>query len=231
MNRRLASSDRRCAGKAGAPRPHRTQLVESPAESLADWRAALLDRRSFLVRLAGGSLAALFGAAGAALAGAGDRASAAPLPLLSEPERWAIIDAVQRRLFPTEPQAPGAAEIHALAYLQTALRAVDRDPGEGEFVLQGAQWLEQLAGDPPTPFGRRFLAMDGAAQERLLRRIAASEAGENWLSTLLVHILEALLTDPIYGGNPGGIGWAWLRHTPGFPGPRVPYWQLPWIRA
>jgi gluconate 2-dehydrogenase gamma chain len=31
--------------------------------------------------------------------------------------------------------------------------------------------------------------------------------------------MEALLTDPAYGGNPGGIGWRWLQHVPGYPRP------------
>ena len=25
--------------------------------------------------------------------------------------------------------------------------------------------------------------------------------------------------DPVYGGNPDGIGWKWLMHPPGFPRP------------
>ena len=41
----------------------------------------------------------------------------------------------------------------------------------------------------------------------------------NWLSLLLTYLLEALLADPVYGGNPGGIGWQWLAHQPGFPTP------------
>jgi gluconate 2-dehydrogenase gamma chain len=39
------------------------------------------------------------------------------------------------------------------------------------------------------------------------------------LSLLLYYIFEALLSDPVYGGNPGGIGWQWLEHQPGFPRP------------
>ena len=53
----------------------------------------------------------------------------------------------------------------------------------------------------------------------LLRQIAKSTAGENWLATLLSYIFEALLAAPIYGGNPGGVGWKWLQHQPGFPLP------------
>jgi gluconate 2-dehydrogenase gamma chain len=39
------------------------------------------------------------------------------------------------------------------------------------------------------------------------------------LSSLLKYIFEALLTDPIYGGNPNSMGWEWLDHTPGQPRP------------
>ena len=34
-----------------------------------------------------------------------------------------------------------------------------------------------------------------------------------------LYIFEALLSDPVYGGNPEGIGWRWLGHRPGFPRP------------
>jgi gluconate 2-dehydrogenase gamma chain len=39
---------------------------------------------------------------------------------------------------------------------------------------------------------------------------------------LLDYIMEALLTDPVYGGNPNSIGWQWLKHQPGFPRPTTP---------
>ncbi len=56
-------------------------------------------------------------------------------------------------------------------------------------------------------------------REALLRRIEQSRAGGNWLSLLLTYLLEALLADPVYGGNPDAIGWRWLEHQPGFPTP------------
>jgi len=36
---------------------------------------------------------------------------------------------------------------------------------------------------------------------------------------VLGYIFEALLVDPVYGGNPNGIGWKWLEHQPGLPRP------------
>jgi len=208
-----------CNGASTTGRAERQQ-------SLSEWGQQLTDRRRFLIGLAGGSLAALFpGVAAAAAATSDDDAQD------DEAGRWAIVAAVQEQLFPSEPDAPGAREIQALAYLQRAMLAPDRDPDERAFILQGAGWLQQLATESDGSAEGGFIALDSTGRERLLRRIAASEAGENWLSTLIVHILEALLTEPVYGGNPGGIGWAWLKHTPGFPHPEVPYWQLPYFRT
>jgi gluconate 2-dehydrogenase gamma chain len=122
---------------------------------------------------------------------------------------------VQNHLFPPSTDSPGADDINALVYLQRALE----DPALAEdkqFIARGIGWLDELSA---TTYQKNFLQLDFDGREQLLRTIAKSSAGENWLSTLLLYIFEALLTDPVYGGNPDGIGWAWLEHTPGFPHP------------
>ena len=173
---------------------------------LADWRRELLSRRRFLMALAGGSLAALLPLPASAAAG----------PTLDEAQRWVVLGAVQEHLFPSEPEAPGAREINALGYLRFVVADENLDLEERAFILQGAEWLEALTRERQ---GRGFVGLDGEAREQMLRAVARSEAGENWLSTLLVYIFEALLTDPVYGGNTGGVGWKWLGHIPGFPRP------------
>ena len=209
-------------GFAGACNGPSTTGLAGRQQALAEWERQLTERRRFLLGLVGGSLAALFPGSGVTASTDADADD--------EAGRWAIVAAVQEQLFPSEPNAPGANEIQALNYLQQAMLAPDRDPDERAFILQGGGWLQQLATEQGGADGG-FIALDNTGRERLLRRIAASEAGENWLSTLIVHILEALLTEPVYGGNPGGIGWAWLQHRPGFPHPQVPYWQLPYFRT
>jgi gluconate 2-dehydrogenase gamma chain len=167
----------------------------------------LLSRRRFLLAAAGGSLAMLF-------------------PLLStdatararRAEPWPLIAAVQDILFPSEPEAPGAREINALGYLRGVLAEPRHDREESRLILKGADWLDDLSRQRHRT---GFLALADNQREQMLHEIAASEKGEHWLSTLLFYICEALLTDPVYGGNPNGIGWAWLGHTPGFPRPTV----------
>jgi gluconate 2-dehydrogenase gamma chain len=171
---------------------------------LAEWHGQLLTRRRFLLCLAGGSLAALFPWT----------ATAAPEP--DPAASWQMLDAVQRHLLPSEPEAPGAAEIKALDYLRFIL---DHDPGKADdrqFILKGAGWLEGMAQNLAQA---SFLNLDEAQRERVLREVEKSEAGSNWLSLLLLYLIEALLADPVYGGNPDGVGWRWLAHIPGFPHP------------
>ncbi|MGB0496169.1 MAG: gluconate 2-dehydrogenase subunit 3 family protein, partial [Kangiellaceae bacterium] len=88
--------------------------------------------------------------------------------------------------------------------------------GDGEFIKKGIGWLNGLSKQTQ---GDRFLKLSFQQQEKVLEQISQSSTGENWMSILLYYIMEALLFDPIYGGNPDGIGWKWLQHQPGFPAP------------
>lgn len=183
------------------------RLVETAGVQawLGQWHERLLTRRRFLACLAGGAGATLF-----------PRLAGAAQPDLDAAARWRVLDGVQRHLFPSEPDAPGAAEIRALAYLQLVL---SEDPGKAsdrDFILQGAGWLEDMAHRLE---GAPFLTLDEAGRERVLRAVERSEAGSNWLSLVLLYVLEALLADPVYLGNPDGVGWRWLAHVPGFPTP------------
>lgn len=135
-------------------------------------------------------------------------------------DQWRTLAIVQDHLLPSEPDdpsAPGAREVRATAYLDQALSAAGFDKDTRAFILQGIGWLDDLARERhQAPFAE----LTPAVREDLLHEIAASPAGERWLSTLIGYTLEALLADPLYGGNPGGIGWAWLDHDPGQPRPR-----------
>ncbi len=177
---------------------------------LEEWRSHLVTRRRILLQLAGGTAAAIlpWGVPGSA--------PAETAPPLDEKTRWQILDAVQQHLFPSEKEAPGAREIKALDYLRFIVADETQDAEERAFILQGAGWLEDMAHQMTQS---SFLVLEEEDRERVLRRIETSTAGRNWLSLLLLYLFEALLADPAYGGNPGGIGWRWLAHIPGFPRP------------
>jgi len=175
-----------------------------------------VSRRTFLNRLTAlGGLMAVYPAS--ALAALREQTGTAPaVDGWAAADPWKTISAVQQHLFPASDDAPGAAEIGALPYLHNAIENPDADAEDQVFIFNGVGWLNDLTQEK---YQRPFAALDEQQREMVLRQIEQSRAGRNWLSLLLTYMLEALLADPVYGGNPQGIGWRWLEHQPGYPTP------------
>jgi len=112
---------------------------------------------------------------------------------------WPTFAAVQAILFPADGNGPSAKDI-----------------------LEGVSWLDQYAQEN---YKTAFLSLNAEQQDAVLLKITQSNAGDRWVSALLTYVIEALLSDPVYGGNPQGIGWKWLQHSPGFPRPTQPYFK------
>ena len=128
-----------------------------------------------------------------------------------------ILDAVQMHLFPDDGDGPSARDLNGIAYLTWALNDPENiDDGDQVFIAKGILWLDDLAKDRQN---EPFLNLNTDQQGVLISEISRSSSGENWLSLLMYYLTEALLLDPIYGGNPNMIGWQWLEHLPGFPRP------------
>ncbi|MEA3278955.1 MAG: gluconate 2-dehydrogenase subunit 3 family protein [Pseudomonadota bacterium] len=130
--------------------------------------------------------------------------------------QWRTLAAVQDHLFPTEAGAPGAREINAALYLKFVLSDPRLDPADGAMIRRGVDRVDRIALELQ---GAGFPTLSVADREAVLRRMEQTEGGEQWLHAILDYILEALLTDPVYGGNPGAIGWKWLDHWQAAPHP------------
>jgi len=180
--------------------------VPASGELLAQRCGGGIDRRTFLARMS-----ALLGAAALperVLAAAG----------LELPPAYATtMAAVQAHLFPPTPGAPGAQDINATAYLLSVLADPLVEAQEKRFLADGGGWLDAYS---RRRFDSPFADLDAERRETLLRRVEQDPPGRDWIALVLYYLLEALLTDPLYGGNPGGIGWRWLGHQPGFPRPQ-----------
>jgi gluconate 2-dehydrogenase gamma chain len=129
---------------------------------------------------------------------------------------WRTIAAVQQHMLPSGSKSPGANDIHALDYLRNMIAMPDVSEAEREFMLNGPGWLNEVT---QKKYQQDFVELDTESRELALRQVETSRAGERWLSKILTYLLEALLSDPVYGGNAGTIGWQWLQHQPGFPRP------------
>jgi gluconate 2-dehydrogenase gamma chain len=174
-----------------------------------------LDRRTFMLR-SGAALATVAALAGLPYALRKDLTRETSFVLFSQPQHE-VVRAVQMHLFPRSPDSPGAAEINATVYLETAITAPGIDPDTRNTIVNGIGRLQDASRER---FDVLFNSLDFGQREPLLRYLAdETRWGRAWLSLLLYYVFEALLSDPVYGGNPGGIGWQWLEHQPGFPRP------------
>ena len=130
--------------------------------------------------------------------------------------QWQLISRLQDHLLPSEPGAPGAKEVNATRYLQWVLSDPALEPSQRRFFADGAEQLEKLCHDK---LQQSFLKLDETRRESMLRELEQMPGGRNWLRELLHYLFEASFTDPVYGGNPGGIGWKWIGHNPGYKRP------------
>lgn len=130
--------------------------------------------------------------------------------------QWQVMVAVQAHLFPAEANAPGAADVNAAPYLQWVLSDPTLEKSSRDFFRKGVESIIALSNEKHQ---RPFPVLSMRQKEKLLRDFEKQAGGRNWLREVLSYILEATLTDPVYGGNPGGIGWKWLAHKPGYKRP------------
>ena len=103
-----------------------------------------------------------------------------------------------------------------LNFLHFALTDPEIDEDNKNLLINGISWLEE---ECETMYGKNFTDLSFDEKDSVLKTIEDSNWGYRWISLNLIYIFEALLSDPIYGGNPGEIGWNWLEHAPGLPRP------------
>jgi len=127
-----------------------------------------------------------------------------------------VIQAVQETFFPKGLKAPSALEFGATNYLLKVSTHSSFLKSDLKFLLYGADLLINMEND--------FLTMNPKKRDEALRDfVNSSSKAENWTSLLLFYTLEALLSDPIYGGNKNELGWKWVKHNTGEPRPKVTF--------
>jgi len=140
---------------------------------------------------------------------------------LSDARFWVLVAAVQTHLFPPSsggPGAPGAEEINAAPYLRQVLVDPFISIHKKNFIREGAERLQALAAESRAV---AFAELTSTQREEVLREFERTMAGRNWIANIMSFLFEALLGDPVYGGNPDQIGWKWLEHRPGYPRPPI----------
>jgi len=130
-----------------------------------------------------------------------------------------IIEAVQETLFPKNLKAPSASEFGATNYLLLVSSHSSFVKSDIIFLHHGSKLLIEYEKD--------FLTATPKRRDQRLREFVNSSAkAENWVAILLFYTLEALLSDPLYGGNKNELGWRWLNHNAGQPRPKKQFAEV-----
>jgi hypothetical protein len=123
---------------------------------------------------------------------------------------------VQAHMFPPNSNLPSASAMNATFFLSEAISHQCFDRDTRAFILEGAQELQtRIDGD--------FTALTFEQKEQALRAYEETGYGSSWLSQIMRLTMEAIFSDPIYGGNTDELGWKTLQSYGGFPRPTQKY--------
>ena len=119
-------------------------------------------------------------------------------------------------LFP-KAQALG---IETVSYMKIVFRHPKISKADKDFLKNGIKWLNEEA---IAQYKKEYKKLSSKEREAILQTISKTEWGESFLYDVMSYMFEAMLADPIYGGNNKQAGWQWLQFKGGLPRPKEPY--------
>ena len=121
-----------------------------------------------------------------------------------------VLDEVLNIIFPKTSTMPSAKEFKALEYLIKNISHKTFDNEDKTLILDGTK---DFIGSFP-----EFLTLNNNEKKELVYSIVNdNDYANTWLSKLVYFGIEAMLSDPIYGGNTNEIGWKSIDHKIGYP--------------
>lgn len=133
--------------------------------------------------------------------------------ILSEDEMKSLY-IIQNILVPNDGNGPSAGMVNAHDYFIWMLNDDKLIASEKEYFITKLQDLINLSKEK---FGNSINTLSKKDQELFISNNIESGWTQTFLSRMITVIFEAMLLDPIYGGNPDEIGWDWLEHIGGSP--------------
>jgi gluconate 2-dehydrogenase gamma chain len=134
------------------------------------------------------------------------------------PKTLRLLDEVLNIIFPKTSQMPSAKEFKAVEYLVKNISHKTFDDEDKTFILIGS-----------TDFINSFPDFLNLSQENkknlIFEIIKNSTYAKSWVSKLAYYGIEAMFSDPIYGGNFNQIAWNSINHPIGIPRPKKTYGQ------
>ena len=129
-----------------------------------------------------------------------------------------VLDEVLNIIFPKTSNMPSAKEFKALEYLIKNISHKTFDNEDKTLILDGTK---DFIGSFP-----QFLTLNEKEKKELIFEIIKDSAyAKSWVSKITYYGIEAMFSDPIYGGNYNQVGWENTNHFIGFPRPLKTYGQ------
>lgn len=129
-----------------------------------------------------------------------------------------ILDEVLNIIFPKTSIMPNAKEFKALEYLIKNISHKTFDNEDKTLILDGTK---DFIGSFP-----QFLTLNEKEKKELIFEIIKNSAyAKSWVSKITYYGIEAMFSDPIYGGNFNQIAWKSINHAVGIPRPLKTYGQ------
>lgn len=129
-----------------------------------------------------------------------------------------VLDEVLNIIFPKTSMMPSAKEFKALEYLIKNISHKTFDNEDKTLILDGTK---DFLGSFP-----QFLTLKEKEKKELIFEIIKnSNYAKSWVSKITYYGIEAMFSDPIYGGNFNQIAWNSINHAVGIPRPLKIYGQ------
>lgn len=129
-----------------------------------------------------------------------------------------VLDEVLNIIFPKTSTMPSAKEFKALEYLIKSISHKTFDNEDKTLILDGTK---DFIGSFP-----QFLTLNEKEKKELIfESIKDSAYAKSWVSKITYYGIEAMFSNPIYGGNFNQIAWKSINHAVGIPQPLKTYGQ------
>ena len=123
---------------------------------------------------------------------------------------------VQNDLFPKAK----ALNIETANYITLILKSRYVSDEDKLFLKNGTKWLNETSVEM---YKNIYTKLTYIERQNVLKEISQTKWGDSWLYNMMNYIFEAMLGDPIYGGNNKEAGWKWLAFEGGKPRPTKAY--------
>jgi gluconate 2-dehydrogenase gamma chain len=131
-------------------------------------------------------------------------------------ESLLILDEVLNIIFPKTNTMPSSKEFDALNYLVKNISHKSFDNDDKLLIIDGSKDFQSSFPE--------FLSLNKKERKELIFSIIkTNEYAKSWVSKLSYYGIEAMFSDPLYGGNTNQIAWNSINHNIGYPRPIKPY--------